>query len=374
MATENLYKIRSPSLISIPAMPSTTPRRLTFTLTCPLDQWDDFKNSLERYDNLKYYLGQYEISENDYEHVQLMIGLKVKRSLTSVKEQLKIINEAIRIEEARNIFACAKYVTKIATRKAGTELITYGDIPVNLSSRSTTFKDVCIEMLSKSSFKEAKDFILQEAPDKYIMHSKQIDSFLASQYDNNVISKYTIDQFNEPPKEFPENKTLIFVGRTNIGKTAYALAHFNNPVLISDKQDFGKINPETDGIVIDDMSFNKWNPTNLVHLVDVEYQRTINIKYGAAIIPAGLKRIITLNSLALFYPENAIDVTIDAIKRRIVIHYFDDNLFGEKYQSTLDDYVIKKIKVKKNVNNVENYDNVLVNKHVLRQMEETEES
>ena len=177
--------------------------------------------------------------------------------------------------------------------------------------------DVAKEILKLDSYEDAMDLIMSNCPDKYILQSAAIDAFLTRRFSQNTKPKYDISKFNREAKDFGEDKTLIFVGPTGIGKTAYALAHFQNPILISDRQDFGKVTPQTDGLVIDDMSFNKWNPTNLIHLVDVEYDRTINVKYGSARLRAGLRRIITVNSMELFWPESMLDVTREAL---IILH------------------------------------------------------
>lgn len=105
-------------------------------------------------------------------------------------------------------------------------------------------------------------------------------------------------------------KPLVFIGAPGIGKTQYAKAHFEKPLLISGLDELRDYNSEEhDGIIFDDIDLDRLPRHIQIHLTDYEDDRGINVKYGTVIIPAGTKKIFTLNQ----YP-----LQDDAIERRIV--------------------------------------------------------
>ncbi|GJQ69835.1 hypothetical protein Trydic_g13318, partial [Trypoxylus dichotomus] len=52
----------------------------------------------------------------------------------------------------------------------------------------------------------------------------------------------------------------VLIGRTGLGKTEYALAHFRQPLHVRDDEDWRRLTRRTDGIVLDDLDFRKWSP------------------------------------------------------------------------------------------------------------------
>lgn len=117
------------------------------------------------------------------------------------------------------------------------------------------------------------------------------------------------EDFIIPLQDF-EDKAIVIVGPTKLGKTHYALAHFENPLVISHIDDLAKFdNSEHDGIVFDDMSFAHFPRTAQIHLTDWDLPRSINIKHGTATIPANTRKIFTCNEYPFSYD--------DAIERRV---------------------------------------------------------
>lgn len=114
----------------------------------------------------------------------------------------------------------------------------------------------------------------------------------------------------------PKTTTLILLGPSGIGKTQWALAQFVSPLLISHSDGLKALRPEHDAVIFDDMSFNHWPRTSAIHLVDLECDRQINVKFGCVTLPARLPRILTSNSEweALMPSDEA-----GAIKRRCKI-------------------------------------------------------
>lgn len=92
--------------------------------------------------------------------------------------------------------------------------------------------------------------------------------------------------------------------------------------------DLKQLTPTHDGIVFDDMSFNHWPAEACIHLVDLAYNRSINVRYGTVMIPAELPRIFTTNvELTQFFSEKTTEEQWLAIERRIEKLYVIGNLF-----------------------------------------------
>lgn len=78
------------------------------------------------------------------------------------------------------------------------------------------------------------------------------------------------------------------------------------------------LSPDHDGIVFDDMSFKHWPPESVIHLLDQEFDRDINVRYGTVHIPAHTPKIFTHNSDNPFYDQEKIcDDQREAIERRL---------------------------------------------------------
>lgn len=114
------------------------------------------------------------------------------------------------------------------------------------------------------------------------------------------------------PIEAVKVKAHVFIGGTGLGKTEWALAHFERPLLVSHIDELKKLETgEYDGIVFDDMDFNHWPRSAVIHLVDYAKARAINVKHSTATIPKGMPRIFTCNVYP--FPMD----TAGAIERRV---------------------------------------------------------
>jgi hypothetical protein len=138
--------------------------------------------------------------------------------------------------------------------------------------------------------------------------------------------KYDRDSFSEPLVDFDElhtgrGKSVILVGPPNIGKTEFAKAHFERPLFVTHKDNLGDFDPEHhDGIIFDDMDFSHWPRSSQIHLIDVDNPRTLDIKYGTATIPQGVRKIFTCNF------DNIFSLNDEAISTRLHILRVDEFL------------------------------------------------
>lgn len=121
--------------------------------------------------------------------------------------------------------------------------------------------------------------------------------------------------------------TTLLHGPSNLGKTHYALAHFTNPLLVSHIDRLKQLSPDHDGVVFDDMSFRHWPIESVIHLVDKEFTRDINVRYGTIQIPSNTKKIFTYNTAYPFYNSDPPQEQMDAVNRRVVKIELLDKLF-----------------------------------------------
>jgi len=112
----------------------------------------------------------------------------------------------------------------------------------------------------------------------------------------------------------------IIWGESQIGKTQYALAHFEHPLLVHHMDDLqGFVQGYHDGIVFDDMDFKHVPRSNQIYLLDKNNNRTIHCRFTNAKIPKHTKKIFTCNYPDIFESWNKTEYTDRAIKNRVTV-------------------------------------------------------
>lgn len=128
-------------------------------------------------------------------------------------------------------------------------------------------------------------------------------------------SKFTLDDFKSWTPITDWSKSHVIVGAPNIGKTEFAKAHFENPLLISHIDELDNFVPEFhDGLIFDDMDFKHLPVNSQKHLTDIDNDRAIHKRYTCVTIPKNTKKIFTCNEDAI--PFNLLD---SAVERRVTV-------------------------------------------------------
>jgi hypothetical protein len=112
--------------------------------------------------------------------------------------------------------------------------------------------------------------------------------------------------------DFTEDSwSTVIVGKTGIGKTAWAINKAPKPALLVTHMDsLRQFDPEFHrSIIFDDMDFEHLPVTAQIHLVDHELPRKIHARYNCASIPAKTYKFFTCNKFPFSNHE--------AIERRI---------------------------------------------------------
>lgn len=269
---------------------------------------------------------QEEIGEDGMEHIQCVFGFRNQRYLNSLQKKLPC-GENIQI--TKNSKAMIKYCTDEDKRSG--DLFMNGDIPNFVQKKSEEINTMLTACKEFDSYQEAMSHI--EATDLayYICNQKKLSVYFDRHFAKSDNSLYKIDEFLRPAYSIPDKKTLIFVGPTNFGKTQFALAHFEHPLLVRGKQDWIRFKENyTDGIVLDDISFKRWVPETLIHTVERETAVTHDVKYGSVRIPAGVPKIICINDMDAFWPDGIAEYHREAIERRIEVIHISSPLFDRK--------------------------------------------
>lgn len=82
------------------------------------------------------------------------------------------------------------------------------------------------------------------------------------------------------------------------------------------------------GVIFDDFDVSKWPPSAVIHLLDWDEPRGIDIKHSHVVIPAHTRKIITHNaSFDRWVPEGASDDQVAAMRRRVNVVNIHSSLF-----------------------------------------------
>ncbi|QMW68727.1 replication-associated protein [Crucivirus-245] len=147
--------------------------------------------------------------------------------------------------------------------------------------------------------------IKEKRPRDLALHGEAIERNLKKAKTEQWSHKYRENSFLVPLQDTGSN--LLVHGPSNTGKTHYAAAHFENPLVCSHVDDLKRLGPDNDGIIFDDMSFKHWPVEAIIHLLDREFGRSINVRYGTVQIRAGIPKIFTHNTRNPFYEEATIE-------------------------------------------------------------------
>lgn len=182
-------------------------------------------------------------------------------------------------------------------------------------------------------YDEALRILSVAVPRDLVIHGDAVERSLRRMKKKKFEHKFFIEDFNRPALIRKKGKSICLTGPSCTGKTAFAMAHFNNPMLVCDIDQLKDFRPGWhDGLVFDDMSFHHVPPEKVIYLVDQDYERTIRCRHSNAVIPANTPKIFTHNTENPFYrldgPMAATDLQAAAIDRRLEYYRVPLPLYG----------------------------------------------
>jgi len=269
-------------------------------------------------DKLAYLCGQLEETKEEKRHWQAFVVFKVRQRPTGVRKLFPGWHH----ERARDQAKSRDYAMKTDSRV---------EDPVEFGVFVTAGKTPTLELIKKKIQDGATEKSLWE--DHFgtmVRHHRGIKRGREMLRAARPSKRYkTTDYPQFKTLVFDDQHSIVLWGKPGIGKTKFALAHFENPLFVSHKDQLKDFD-DHDGIVFDDMNFQgnedgkgKWPRHAQIHLADREEDRAIDVKHDFATIPWGTKKIFTTN-----VQDGAIfDLADGAISRRLTVI----ELRGHKY-------------------------------------------
>lgn len=194
------------------------------------------------------------------------------------------------------------------------EFVEHGKAPTAPKTKANQ-DEAYAEAIASQSIEEGIGIIRSKRPRDYCLHGESIERNLKKAKVIPTGGKYELEKFACAPLEL--TRATLLWGPSAVGKTQFALAHFGNPLFVSHIDDLKQLNADHDGVVFDDMSFRHWPIEAVIHLLDIEVDRTINVRYGTVRIPAYTIKIFTHNTENPFYNHDANEEQKEAVNRRL---------------------------------------------------------
>ncbi len=241
------------------------------------------------------------------DHYQVFVQFKQKKRETALAKLFPHGKWDRKAQLYGNAEYMDDYCTKEKTRKVGESPFTYGGRLI--VEKKSKILDLAIADL------EAGKSIFQVRLDHkkaWVYHHNGLKDLYKGMCAEEHVARYSLGQFLwDPVTEW--DRTQVFAGKSGIGKTEFALAHFKNPCIVSHMDDLREFDRCThDGIVFDDMSFDHLPRSTNINLVDITLKRSIHVRFTTAQIPAHTKKIFTTNNAGgLIFKGQGFDKWID---------------------------------------------------------------
>lgn len=301
-----------------------------YTLVVPTEEFD--ASVLQSHHDFKFMVHRREISEEGFDHTHVVVSFENPVRVAALN---KLLPNIITLQTVKKLESILEYIQKDDDTACGAPT-TIGVIPKRIQDKIDNKTHSGISMVKSALLKRTYAEAIQECEQvnvwEYVKNKKSIENYLATKF----IPKLNIQPITNFNKEVVNmitfkgrQQAVLLVGPSGIGKTQLALSYFGNPLIITCKQDFGKLTPDHGGMVIDDLPWSNHAAETLLRLVNTEIPQTIDIKYGTAFIPIGTKKIFTLNTEKQFWPKEIEEnpEVYNAIKSRIKIINIHNNIF-----------------------------------------------
>lgn len=174
------------------------------------------------------------------------------------------------------------------------------------------------------------EFLEKNAPYDLVTKYEQINRALVRIRNisrSNSSEARAIGEFQHAPLLGENWQNLFITGKTGLGKTQWARSLLPLATVVSHRDqlkdvDFGN------GVIFDDFEVSHWPPTAVIHLLDWDEPRGLDVKHGHVMIPAHTRKIFTYNgSLQRWLSKDATDEQVAACERRIHVVNIHRSLF-----------------------------------------------
>jgi hypothetical protein len=257
-------------------------------------------NAVESQEFIAYVRYTLEVGDSGTPHFQghLECSRKVRRN-----QLLSVLPRAWMAVRKGSFEQAEEYCTK---DDDGTNSWSFGERVSKGQGKRSDLDSLALEIRNGGEKRELAETFGKE----FIKYSKGIDGYF---------DLFSVKRFPVMHGPFPWNpeldwgKSQILWGEAGIGKTEYAKHLLPNALFASHLDDLGGYNCDYDGIIFDDMKFLHLPRTAQIHLVDIDNDRSVHIRYKVARIPAHTKKIFLTNETDGYI----FDIHDAAIRRRV---------------------------------------------------------
>lgn len=295
-----------------PIVPKNVPKKATKPKQDSLaKQWSYTINNYTTKNHIpdedcKYRIQGYEVGEKGTPHIQGYVWLNKEIRWTAFQKMYPTITH---FEKSKgNPYQNFEYCSKDGD---------FEEVGVRPKKPKNMLKsdEVFTEAINKPTVREGLQVIKEKRPRDLLIHGEAIERNLKKIKLAPYVREYEPNQFNIPLQSL--TKSTLLTGGSGIGKSHYAAAHFINPLICTHMDNLKQLSPDHDGIIFDDMSFKHYPKEAVIHLLDTEFVRTLNVRYGTVTIPAHTKKIFTHNNENPFYNDDIEEEQRKAIERRL---------------------------------------------------------
>jgi len=218
--------------------------------------------------------------------------------------------------------------------KSDSEPLIIGDPPSAEPSGSKRKRDEifseAISIAQSTSVSEAIAHLLTTLPFDTVTRMDQIERALVTIRARSVQIQTPARPLTDFPKapSIPADWKVLFInGPTGLGKTQWARALMPEATVVSHTDqlrtvDFSK------GVIFDDFGVSHWPASALIHLLDWDEPRGINIKHGHVVIPPHTRKIFTFNSpFHSWVSKDVNDDQLAAMRRRVHVIDLYESLY-----------------------------------------------
>lgn len=276
-------------------------------------------------ERLKYVVVGQELHQDKTKHVHILIKYDRQRDSTDphVFDYVVDPTKHGNYQVTRSTAKCARYCCK-----DGDVLAEGIDITPYMPKRGKF--DVVAEMIKNGI---SINDIAKTEPGFVMQNLRKLQDFkkFIEKDTSPLRPTYPAETFTEPLQAL--DKALLIWGDSGLGKSEFARAHFPNGFLEVGHADrlLDLDTSKHTGIIFQDCSFNHWPIEGVIHLLDMNAEAQLHVRYQVASIPIGFPRVFTHNNYNPFYDgSKAGTAQIQAVERRLNRFHVNSRLYEDQ--------------------------------------------
>jgi hypothetical protein len=292
--------------------------------------WDPHFFDFESNPSIVYLICQLEVGENGTTHWQGYLHLSRATRCLGAKKAL--FCQWAHLEPRKGtVDQAIEYCEKVDSCAGEDYRFVVGVRPSSVSGGSKNADVHYRAALACQTYEEAMRTLSERSPRDFVIYNSTITKFFKHYFARNsdiVPRDITTFRLGRIDMETLTSRAIVISGGSGFGKTAWAIAHFKSPLICSHIEDLKKLSSQYDGVVFDDMSFSHYPASSCIHLVDLEYDRSINVRWGIVTLPKSLPRMFTTNlHFENYFSSNCTGEQFVAISRRCKTFIVESKLF-----------------------------------------------